>query len=119
MYNPVNMQVEDENRLMEKDLREKNKKQRYEVRYDAETITRKECLAEQDRLDAMALNKVSFMRDREQLQRGFDILTNDHLSGGLAKRDATQFMQKPQPIWKRLESATAKEEEPIPKGLMD
>ena len=49
---------------MEKDLREKKKKQRYEVRYDAETITRKECLAEQDRLDAMALNKVSFMRDR-------------------------------------------------------
>ena len=77
MYNPVNMQVEDEDRLKEKDLREKNKKQRYEVRYDAEQITRKECLAEQDRLDQMSLNKISFMRDREQLQRGFDILTND------------------------------------------
>lgn len=36
MYNPINMNVEDESRLNEKDQREKNKKQRYEVRYDFE-----------------------------------------------------------------------------------
>ena len=47
MYNPVNMHVEDEERLKEKDQREKNKKKRYEVRYDAEQVTRKEQLAEQ------------------------------------------------------------------------
>jgi hypothetical protein len=46
MYNPVNMHVEDEARLKEKDLREKNKKRRYEVRYDYEQCTRKETLAE-------------------------------------------------------------------------
>lgn len=36
MYNPVNMKIEDAKRLYEKDLREKNKKARYEVRYDFE-----------------------------------------------------------------------------------
>ena len=46
MYNPINMKIEDERRLYERDLREKNKKARYEVRYDFETTTRKESLAE-------------------------------------------------------------------------
>ena len=46
MYNPVNMKIEDEKRLFERDLREKNKKARYEVRYDFEQQTRKEGLAE-------------------------------------------------------------------------
>lgn len=32
MYNPINMVVEDEQRLIEKDIRDKNKKKRYEVR---------------------------------------------------------------------------------------
>lgn len=36
MYNPVNMKIEDEKRLYERDLREKNKKARYEVKYDVE-----------------------------------------------------------------------------------
>lgn len=46
MYNPVSMKIEDEKRLYEKDLREKNKKARYEVRYDVEALARKEGLAE-------------------------------------------------------------------------
>ena len=46
MYNPVNMKIEDKKRLYERDLREKNKKARYEVRYDVEQIVRKESLAE-------------------------------------------------------------------------
>jgi len=33
MYNPISMAIEDENRLKEKDQREKNKKKRYETRY--------------------------------------------------------------------------------------
>lgn len=33
MYNPVNMNIEDEKRLKERDLREKNKKARFELRY--------------------------------------------------------------------------------------
>ena len=81
MYNPVNMKIEDERRLYERDLRENNKKARYEVRYDVESTVRKEGLAEQDRLDQMSLGKVSGLRFKEETQRGYDILTNGKLEG--------------------------------------
>lgn len=32
MYNPINMKVEDQQRLIDKDIRDKNKKKRYEAR---------------------------------------------------------------------------------------
>jgi hypothetical protein len=47
----------------------------------------------------MALSKVSHMRVAEELNRGFDILTNGGLRGGLAKIEATNFMQKPPKPW--------------------
>jgi hypothetical protein len=81
MYNPINMQIEDADRLYKMDLREKNKKARYEVRYEAEATTRKESLAEQDRCDDMSVNKVSGMRYREELDRGHHILSNEALDG--------------------------------------
>jgi hypothetical protein len=81
MYNPVSMKIEDEKRLYEKDLREKNKKARFEVRYDVEANVRKEGLAEQDRQDSMRLNKISGLRYREETARGFDILTNTKMDG--------------------------------------
>ena len=46
MYNPINMKIEDEKRLIEKDQREKNKKARYDVRYEVEDLNRKGALAE-------------------------------------------------------------------------
>ena len=55
MYNPINMVVEDEQRLQDLDQREKNKKARYGVRYEADSKTRAEMIAEQDRLDNMSL----------------------------------------------------------------
>jgi hypothetical protein len=51
MYNPVNMKIEDEARLYERDLREKNKRKRFEVRYDVEAMNRKEGFSEQERTD--------------------------------------------------------------------
>ena len=46
MYNPINMHIEDPNRLYDRDLREKNKRKRFEVRYDVEKMTRKEGFSE-------------------------------------------------------------------------
>lgn len=40
MFNPVNMQITDEARLKERDLRDKNKKKRFEVRFIAEDVAR-------------------------------------------------------------------------------
>jgi len=76
MYNPINMKVEDEQRLIDKDTREKNKKKRYEVRQQVEISVREEGLAEQDRLDHMSLNKISHKHREEQAARNYNILTN-------------------------------------------
>ena len=84
MYNPVNMKIEDEGRLIEKDQRDKSKKQRYGVRYDVEDVVRRECLADYERAQDMALRKISHKRDEEQVNRGFNILTNGELPTALA-----------------------------------
>ena len=42
MYNPINMNIEDEQRLKDRDQREKNKKMRYEMRKIIEDKTKKE-----------------------------------------------------------------------------
>lgn len=102
MYNPINMAIEDEKRLKEKDQREKAKKARYDARYIAEDVVKKETLAEDKRLDEMSLKKVSHMRVQEELSRGFDILTNGELRGGLAKIEATTYMQKAPKIWDQI-----------------
>lgn len=102
MYNPVNMHVEDEDRLKEKDLREKNKKRRYEVRYDYEQVTRKEDLAEQDRLDHMKLNKIKFDRVAEEVDRGFNIITNGDLPPGLSHLETQKYMKPSIGVWERM-----------------
>ena len=98
MYNPINMKIEDEERLYEKDLREKNKKKRYEVKYDVETYMRKNGLAEQDREKQMTLNKFAQNQDqaqREQIERGFDIITN-----GNFEKSKTQ-LKKQAGVWSK------------------
>jgi hypothetical protein len=44
------MRIEDEDRLYQRDLREKNKRQRFELRYDVEAQTRKVGMAEDERM---------------------------------------------------------------------
>ena len=51
MYNPVSMKIEDAKRLQTLDLKQKNKKARFEVKYDVEAAVRKEAMAEKDRVD--------------------------------------------------------------------
>jgi hypothetical protein len=77
MYNPINMHIEDRDRLYQKDLRDKNKRKRFEVRYDVEADTRKDGMAQFEREQQMKVNKISLKRYEETLNRGFDILTND------------------------------------------
>jgi len=59
------MHIEDRDRLYQKDLREKNKRMRYEVRYDVEADTRKEGMANFERDQEMKLNKISMQRYKE------------------------------------------------------
>ena len=67
MYNPINNSIEDEERLNEKDLREKNKKIRYQARGIQEAKTKKEMEEKMKRDADMSMRKISNMRVREEL----------------------------------------------------
>ena len=56
----------------------------------------------------MSLKKVSHGRVAEELSRGFDILTNGDLRGGLAKIEATGYMKQAPKAWDRI-SPTARD----------
>ena len=107
MYNPVNMKIEDADRLLEKDIRDKNKKKRYEVRYDVEETTRKETLADFDRAQDMALKRISHKHTEEEVSRGFNILTNGELPTGLTiiKDEKQQYLKKPNQPWQSINAA--------------
>lgn len=55
----------------------------------------------------MALRKVSYKRVEEELNRGFDIINNDKMKGGLANIDKTEYMKKPINTWTKLQKAQA------------
>lgn len=104
MYNPVNMKIEDADRLKEKDIRDKNKKKRYEVRYNVEEVSRRDTLAEYDRLEDMALKRISHKHTEEEVDRGFNILTNGNLPTSLKiiKEDKQQYLKKPSQPWSMI-----------------
>jgi hypothetical protein len=99
MYNPVNMKVEDADRLLEKDIREKKKKQRYDVRYDVEQKTRREGIMDQMKQEEFGLNKISHMRYKEIAERGFDILTNDKIDAEKRTKIEGPRAKAPEKIW--------------------
>ena len=53
------------------------------------------------------------MRVREEVERGFDILSNAELKVGLAQMNATQFMKKQEAAWNRLNPNTSTTEQII------
>jgi len=107
MYNPINMKVEDPQRLIDKDVRDKNKKKRYEVRQQVEVQVREEGLAEQDRNDEMALRRISHKHTEEQVGRGFNILTNGQLDNGLTiiRDQNTEYLKNPASTWQQATGA--------------
>lgn len=50
----------------------------------------------------MALRKVSHKRVEEEVNRGFDIINNGKVTGGLAQMDKSEYMKKPINTWTRL-----------------
>ena len=72
-------------------MREKNKKKRYEVRYDVEHEAHLRGLEEEERLKWMAINKIDPKKFTDYMERGFDILTNAPLEG----KNAIRSVPKP------------------------
>ena len=109
LYNPVNGVIEDEERLWERDLREKNKRKRYEIRYDMEKQARKHGLGENERQDKIALNKVNVQRFRDTTDRGFDILSNKQFNNPVDKGSKTIFqplVQPPPSTWTKIKNSS-------------
>ena len=53
---------------------EKEKRQRYDIRYKVEKFYRDENLKEQDKIDNRKNNKASYQRYKEQDKRQYDII---------------------------------------------
>ncbi len=104
LYNPVNMKIEDEKRLQEKDIREKKKKQRFEIRYEVENDLRVKGIEELEKTKLQKLNRVNYRRYVEHLDRGFDILTNDQFDSPEMQKKLykPQVAEKPK-VWDIIE----------------
>lgn len=68
------MKVEDAKRLEEKDLREKRKKQRFDIRYDMEHSWQKQGILSDEKSKLQSINRVNYKRYVEHLDRGIFLL---------------------------------------------
>jgi hypothetical protein len=74
MYNPVNNHVLDKERLDQYDEKEKQKKKRFEIRYDIEDFYRNKCIEDKVKKDSMLDKKLSYERYNITDHRGYDII---------------------------------------------
>lgn len=104
LYNPINMNIEDPVRLEERELRERRKKQRYELRYGLEQEIRERGMEEYEKTQAQRLKRMNYRRYVEFMDRGFDILTNARLdSEEMQKRiHKPQVTEQPK-VWDIIE----------------
>lgn len=109
LYNPINGKIEDEKRLWERDLKEKNKRKRFELRYDMERKVHKQALGEEERQSKISLNKINVQRFRDTTDRGFDILTNKHFNNAADKESKVvhEPQVKPPPsTWTKIKNSS-------------
>lgn len=109
LYNPINCYIQDEQRLYDKDLKDKNKRKRYELRYDLERQIHKEGLSEEERSKQIGLNKIHHGRFTEGLNRGFDILTNSKFNDKTDVGSKTVYephCKKPEKLWTKIQANT-------------
>lgn len=76
MYNPVDMRVSDADRLEERELRERQKKQRFELRHGIEENLRLKSIEEYEKTEMQKINRMNPRKYMEFTNRGFDIFTN-------------------------------------------
>jgi len=105
LYNPVNMKIEDAKRLEEKDIREKNKKKRFEIKYLVEEDLRTRGIEDLEKTKMQKLNRQNYRRYVEYMDRGFDILTNDRFdSPEMQSRIHKPLVPEKPKVWNIIES---------------
>ena len=74
IYNLINLKTVDQKEMDRMIQEEKNKRQRYEIKYQLEKYYRNENLKKQDKLDNRKNGKASYLRYKEQDNRQYDII---------------------------------------------
>merc|ERR1719191_569528 len=80
-YNPVNHAFHNEEMLKWVDLAEDERKLRYRTRYLAEHDAHNRDLAKDHQDQQRKMNRIHFDRYRTQINRGHDIINNQHFDG--------------------------------------
>lgn len=98
------------NRLYERDLKEKNKRKRFELRYDMERAVHKRALGEEERSAKISINKINVQRFNDTTERGFDILTNKqyNIPNDLGSKTIYNPYVKPPPsTWTKIKNTSS------------
>ena len=74
IYNLITLKIVDQKEMDKMLKEEKEKRQRYDIRYKVEKFYRDENLKEQDKIDNRKNNKASYQRYKEQDKRQYDII---------------------------------------------
>lgn len=109
LFNPINGRIEDQKRLYERDLKEKNKRKRYELRYDMERNFHKRALGDEERNAQISMNKINVLRFNDTTARGFDILTNKqyNISADTGSKTIYEPNVKPAPsTWTKIKHSS-------------
>eukprot|EP00826_Nyctotherus_ovalis_P012566 TRINITY_DN13333_c0_g2_i2.p1 TRINITY_DN13333_c0_g2~~TRINITY_DN13333_c0_g2_i2.p1 ORF type:complete len:199 (-),score=40.63 TRINITY_DN13333_c0_g2_i2:57-653(-) len=98
------MNVEDPARLQDQELRERRKKQRYQLRYGLEQEMRERGMEDYEKTQAQRLQRMNYRRYVEFMDRGFDILTNLRLdSEEMQKRIHKPQVAEQPTVWDIIE----------------
>ena len=115
LYNPINCNIEagegQAEKLYQKDLKEKNLRKRYELRYDIERRIHKEALSEEDRTALNGLNKINYERFTQEANRGFDIMTNIKINDKKDPESKQTFQPRviqPTGLWNKVQQGSSK-----------
>jgi hypothetical protein len=106
LYQPIGMKVVDKKRLEEIDIKEKNSKKRFEVRYDVEKDYLVRDINSQDLKKSASLNRISHQRFLETANRGFNIISHAPFQGLGAEELRLPLTQQRRSVWDRAVSDT-------------
>lgn len=106
LYNPVNQQVLDSERLAIYEQKEKNKKRRYEKRKDVENYYFNKSLTEAEKKEKIVENKKSYEPFKEEDTRGYNII---NFNNNFNKYKSNQKFKDLSNPWEQLKQKAGKE----------
>lgn len=101
LYQPIGMKVIDKKRLEEIDLRQRNSKKRFDLRYDIEKDYRVKDINAQDLKKSASLNRISHRRFLDTVERGYNIVTQAPFQGMGAEKIHLPLTNPKMGVWDR------------------